>query len=267
MTITILREAPSTTEAVIRHTQENVTLHITPVSNLVQHPGTLYVAQECLYFFSPASNNTGFAIPYSSIIIHAIARESRVGPSIYCQLEGSLPSSTSSGSGGAANGHASSNGNAAGEKDDDHEEDDMDEDAVLEMSFAPADVSSLDTIFEHLSYCASLHQDEDDGDDYDMDGEGDYDYDEEDDEQPFLDDVVQGRGSGLGSSSATTIGVASSTSASSVSGTAVLSTSSTEIETEVDGVESMPAIDLDNGEWYTGNPVTDAKFELSEQGQ
>lgn len=46
MTITILREAPSTTEAVIRHTQENVTLHITPVSNLVQHPGTLYVAQE-----------------------------------------------------------------------------------------------------------------------------------------------------------------------------------------------------------------------------
>ncbi|KAG0237689.1 regulator of volume decrease after cellular swelling-domain-containing protein [Mortierella sp. GBAus27b] len=254
MTITIVRQVPSTAEALIRHTQDNVTLHITPASNLIQHPGTLYVAHECLYFFSPESDNTGLAIPYQSIIIHAIARESAVGPNIYCQLEGSLPVQRHGGSGAGAgsttNGHGNASNDKNGTQDQDEDEDDMDEDAVLELSFVPADVSSLDTIYEHLSYCASLHQDED-GDDYDMDGEegGDYDEEEEEEETPYLDETNTGSAPPSG------------TVLSSIGERPVVA------GVEADGVESMPVIDLENGEWYTGNPETDAKFELSDQGQ
>ncbi|KAG9070250.1 hypothetical protein KI688_009585 [Linnemannia hyalina] len=235
MAITILQQAPSPSEARIRHTQQNVTVHITPASKAFQNPGTLYVADESLYFFSETSNS-GFAVPYPSIIIHAIARESHVGPSIYCQLEGSL------GSFGSA--HTStpiSNGNGA------TEEEDEDEDAVLELSFVPAEVSSLDTIYENLSYCASLHQD--DMDDEDMDGEGDY-YEDDinDHEGLYADADIQG-GYIPKSSSATAIGTSSSSGA------------------QEGEVEQVPAIDLQSGEWYTGNAETDAKFELSEQGQ
>ncbi|KAK3813711.1 MAG: regulator of volume decrease after cellular swelling-domain-containing protein [Linnemannia elongata] len=234
MAITILQQAPSPSEARIRHTQQNVTVHITPASKAFQNPGTLYIADESLYFFSEASNS-GFAIPYPSIIIHAIARESHVGPSIYCQLEGSLGSF-----GSAHTSTSTSNGTT--------EEEEEEEDAVLELSFVPAEVSSLDTIYENLSYCASLHQDE--MDDEDMDGEGDY-YEDDinDHEGLYADADIQG-GYTPKSSSATAIGTSSSSGA--------------QGEGEV---EQVPVIDLQSGEWYTGNAETDAKFELSEQGQ
>lgn len=196
----------------------------------------LLITIRSLYFFSEASNS-GFAIPYPSIIIHAIARESHVGPSIYCQLEGSL------GSFGSA--HTSTttiNGNStAGE-----EAEEVDEDAVLELSFVPAEVSSLDTIYENLSYCASLHQD--DMDDEYMDDEGDY-YEDDinDHEGLYADADIQG-GYIPKSSSATAIGTSAGAQGS-------------------EEVEQVPAIDLQSGEWYTGNAETDAKFELSEQGQ
>ncbi|KAH7036864.1 regulator of volume decrease after cellular swelling-domain-containing protein [Linnemannia elongata] len=236
MAITILQQAPSPSEARIRHTQQNVTVHITPASTAFQNPGTLYIADESLYFFSEASNS-GFAIPYPSIIIHAIARESHVGPSIYCQLEGSLGSF-----GSAHTSTSTSNGNGASE------EEEEEEDAVLELSFVPADVSSLDTIYENLSYCASLHQD--DMDDEDMDGEGDYYEDDINDHDGLYADAdIQG-GYIPKSSSATAIGTSSSSGA--------------QGEGEV---EQVPAIDLQSGEWYTGNAETDAKFELSEHGQ
>ncbi|KAF9583126.1 hypothetical protein BGW38_010200 [Lunasporangiospora selenospora] len=228
MTITIIHQAPLSSETLIRHTQPNVTLHVTPVSRLIQHPGTLYITDECLYFFSEASNNTGFSISYPSIIIHAIARESLVGPNIYCQLEGTLESASAS---NGANGHT-----------DGAEDEDEDEDDILELSFAPADVSSLDTIYEHLSYCASLHQDEDAEDDYDMD-QGDY---EDMDGIPF-------------STSATAIGYSAHQDGQ--------DDTSVDEATETTGVETMPMIDLENGEWYTGNQETDAKFELSQEGQ
>ncbi|KAF9152152.1 hypothetical protein BG015_005705 [Linnemannia schmuckeri] len=236
MAITILQQAPSPSEARIRHTQQDVTVHITPASKAFQNPGTLYIADESLYFFSEASN-AGFAIPYPSIIIHAIARESHVGPSIYCQLEGSL------GSFGSAHTSTSNGSGTTGE-----EEEEEGEDAVLELSFVPAEVSSLDTIYENLSYCASLHQD--DMDDEYMDGEGDY-YEDDinDHEGLYADADIQG-GYIPKSSSATAIGTTSSSAA--------------QGEGEV---EQVPAIDLQSGEWYTGNAETDAKFELSEQGQ
>ncbi|KAG0281125.1 hypothetical protein BGZ95_006617 [Linnemannia exigua] len=241
MAITILQQAPLSSEARIRHTQPNVTVHITPANRAFQNPGTLYIADESLYFFSDASN-TGFAIPYPSIIIHAIARESHVGPSIYCQLEGSLGSFGST--------HTSSsngNGASADKADEGEEEEEEDEDAVLELSFVPAEVSSLDTIYENLSYCASLHQD--DMDDVDMDGEGEY-YEDDinDHEGLYADADIQG-GYIPKSSSATAIGTSSSATATGGE------------------LEQVPAIDLQSGEWFTGNAETDAKFELSEQGQ
>lgn len=119
---------------------------------------------------------------------------------------------------------------------------------MLELSFVPADVSSLDTIYENLSYCASLHQD--DMDDEDMDGEGDYYEDDINDHDGLYADAdIQG-GYIPKSSSATAIGTSSSSGA--------------QGEGEV---EQVPAIDLQSGEWYTGNAETDAKFELSEHGQ
>ncbi|KAF9080723.1 hypothetical protein BGX29_012104 [Mortierella sp. GBA35] len=241
MAITILQQAPLPSEARIRHTQQNVTVHITPASKAFQNPGTLYIADESLYFFSEASNN-GFAIPYPSIIIHAIARESHVGPSIYCQLEGSLGSFGST--------TTTTHTNGATGKETAEEEEEQDEDAVLELSFVPADVSSLDTIYETLSYCASLHQD--DMDDEDMDGDEDYYVDDiNDHEGLYADADIQG-GYIPKSSSATAIGTSTGAGAAG------------EGEGEV---EQVPAIDLQSGEWYTGNAETDAKFELSEQGQ
>jgi hypothetical protein len=46
MAITILQQAPLPSEARIRHTQHNVTVHITPASRAFQNPGTLYIADE-----------------------------------------------------------------------------------------------------------------------------------------------------------------------------------------------------------------------------
>ncbi|KAF9989517.1 hypothetical protein BGZ75_006064 [Mortierella antarctica] len=241
MTITIIRQAPSSAEVRIRYTQDNVTLHVTPVSSLIQNPGTLYIADESLYFFSAVSN-TGFSIPYPSIIIHAIARESHVGPSIYCQLEGSLASSEP----------AASNGQAA--KGEEEEEED-DEEPVLELSFVPTDVASLDTIYENLSYCASLHQDED-AEDYNMDEDDIYQDDEEDHQELYANADIQG-GYVPKSSTATSVGVAS----------AATTTAGAGVGSAAEEVEQVPAIDLQSGEWYTGNPESDAKFELSEQGQ
>ncbi|KAG0092305.1 hypothetical protein BGZ92_010280 [Podila epicladia] len=226
MTITIIHQAPASSEVKIRHTQPNVTLHVTPVSTRVQNPGTLYIADECLYFFSTLSNS-GFSIPYPSIIIHAIARESTVGPSIYCQLEGSLSGT-----------EPASNGSKIG----DDEEEEEEEDSVLEMTFVPDDVSSLDTIYENLSYCASLHQDEND-DDF-MDEDDMYQDNEDDHEGLYADADIQG-GYIPRSSSVTAIGH----------------------QTGNDSTTEVPAIDLQSGEWFTGNAETDAAFELSEQGQ
>lgn len=55
MAITILQQAPSPSEARIRHTQQNVTVHITPASKAFQNPGTLYIADEYVQHIDFAS--------------------------------------------------------------------------------------------------------------------------------------------------------------------------------------------------------------------
>ncbi|KAF9439341.1 hypothetical protein BGZ76_000002 [Entomortierella beljakovae] len=261
MTITIIQQAPSVSEARIRYTLDNVTLYVTPASNLIQNPGTIYIADECLYFFSSASN-TGFSISYPSIIIHAIARESHVGPSIYCQLEGTLATlgSMTSKPSTSTNGNGSSNKankSQGAEGDDEDEEEEEEEDAILEMSFAPADVSALDTIYENLSYCASLHQDDEAGD---MDEDDFYMDDVNDHEGLYADADIQG-GYIPKSSSSPAIGISADSSSSSSSASATAGTIIGE-----NGEQALD-IDLQSGEWYTGNTETDASFQLSEQGQ
>lgn len=100
----------------------------------------------------------------------------------------------------------------------------------------------VDTIYENLSYCASLHQDEND-DDY-MDEDDIYQDDEDDHEGLYADADIQG-GYIPRSSSTTAIGH----------------------QADNDSTTEVPAIDLQSGEWFTGNAETDAAFELSEQGQ
>lgn len=100
----------------------------------------------------------------------------------------------------------------------------------------------VDTIYENLSYCASLHQDEND-DDF-MDEDDIYQDDEDDHEGLYADADIQG-GYIPRSSSATAIGH----------------------QADNDSTAEVPAIDLQSGEWFTGNAETDAAFELSEQGQ
>lgn len=96
----------------------------------------------------------------------------------------------------------------------------------------------MDTIYENLSYCASLHQEE--GEDDYMDEDDIYQDDEDDHEGLYADADIQG-------------------------GYIPKSSSTTAIGHQTD--EPVPAIDLQSGEWFTGNTETDAAFELSEQGQ
>ncbi|TFK97011.1 regulator of volume decrease after cellular swelling-domain-containing protein [Pterulicium gracile] len=103
--------------------------------------GSLYITESALFYFSQTTSK-GFRIEYPSITLHAISRAAS-GPSIYCQLDESVPG-------------------AAPQPED--------EDAPMrEMNLTPTDTSNLDIIFETLSFCASLHpdpiDDEDEGDD------------------------------------------------------------------------------------------------------
>ncbi|KAF9972928.1 hypothetical protein BGZ73_003872, partial [Actinomortierella ambigua] len=177
-----------------------------------------------------------FAIPYPSLIIHATARESPYGPSIYCQIEGSLRSSTA-----LANG--SNHDNAEDEEDED--------DSLLEIYFTPSQPTTLDSIYENLSYCVSLHPD---GDADDFEDEDMYEDDEEDHDALFMEADIQGGYTPRHASSATAT-------------TSIGHATSEQEGQEPTVSEAVPAIDINSGEWYTGNPDTDAKFELSEEGK
>ncbi|KAF9157394.1 hypothetical protein DFQ26_008778 [Actinomortierella ambigua] len=235
MTITILREAPSFEGTQVRFTEQGVSAIISPTSDLIKHPGTLTITDECLYFHSPESA-AGLAIPYPAIIIHATARESPFGPSIYCQIEGSLPQSST---GNIANGSA-----------DGQAEEEDEDDSLLEIYFVPPRPNTLDSIYENLSYCVSLHPDGD-ADDFE-DDEDMYEDDEEDHDALFMEADIQGGYTPrhTGSTAASSIGHPI-----------------TEADQAPTVSDAVPAIDIHSGEWYTGNPESDAKFELSEEGK
>ncbi|ORX61467.1 hypothetical protein DM01DRAFT_317987 [Hesseltinella vesiculosa] len=90
MTITLLSQAPDFSDLTVRYTGQNMGLKVSPplagVPDALQ--GTLYVCESMLYFYSN-NVNSGIAVEYPDIIIHAISRQDSQ-PSIYCQLDAGL---------------------------------------------------------------------------------------------------------------------------------------------------------------------------------
>ncbi|CAO3641282.1 unnamed protein product [Cunninghamella blakesleeana] len=128
--------APDLSGLVIRHTQSEVGLKVTPILEGVNNQivGKLYICESLLYFYSDTVNS-GIAVEYPDIIIHAISRQNGE-PSIYCQLDAGLFFPTQQ----------------VAEEDK--------EDTVTELNFTPIDTESLEDIYLALSECASLHPDQ-----------------------------------------------------------------------------------------------------------
>ncbi|RUS23315.1 regulator of volume decrease after cellular swelling-domain-containing protein [Endogone sp. FLAS-F59071] len=87
MPLTLLNSPPNLEGESIHHRQDNVQMVITPPLNGVSDlgKGDLFVAENQLYFYT-RNTATGLAIPYPSIIIHAISRQNGQ-PCVYCQLD------------------------------------------------------------------------------------------------------------------------------------------------------------------------------------
>ncbi|BGP43704.1 hypothetical protein JCM10449v2_007749 [Rhodotorula kratochvilovae] len=106
--------------------------------------GALWVTEEALSFFSPASQS-GISLPYPHLTLHAISRQP-------------APSSSS---GGGANGATAAEGGACIYCQIEESEDLADDDAgegSREMWITPSSgEGSVDAIFAALSLCASLH--------------------------------------------------------------------------------------------------------------
>ncbi|KAF8633100.1 hypothetical protein AX15_001517 [Amanita polypyramis BW_CC] len=101
--------------------------------------GTLYVISSVLAFVS--TTGRGFQIEYPSITLHAISR-AEGQPSIYCQLD--------EGTNTTADRPSRTDLNGTEEKE---------YTSMRELSIIPQDPGTLETIFEALSQCASLHPD------------------------------------------------------------------------------------------------------------
>ncbi|KAF8838583.1 hypothetical protein BDN67DRAFT_907062 [Paxillus ammoniavirescens] len=132
---------------VLRHQEVNVSISLDPpLDEFTMEDGTngvLYVIESALVFMS--STGRGFQVEYPAITLHAISRAEGLNPSIYCQLDES----------------------AGGPPDDEAAEDASN---MRELNITPKNPASLESIFEAMSFCASLHPDpnmseEDDADD------------------------------------------------------------------------------------------------------
>ncbi|CAG8653551.1 17481_t:CDS:2 [Rhizophagus irregularis] len=139
-------------EPIARHIQQNVYVRFTPpVPDTILGKGTLWVTESKLYFYS-WDTNTGLAIDYPTIIIHAISRQQApdsTGPCIYTQLNERFNVSTGTPTQQPLASLTS--------REVDEEEDDI----TTELKFIPDDIGALDAIFEALSECAALHPDKD----------------------------------------------------------------------------------------------------------
>ncbi|PCH42637.1 hypothetical protein WOLCODRAFT_89932 [Wolfiporia cocos MD-104 SS10] len=120
---------------VLRHKEENVSVAIDPplegFGTEDCTSGTLYIIESVLVFMSITGR--GFQVEYPSVTLHAVSRADS-GPSIYCQLD-DPPTADDGGQLGEDEGSE-----------------------MKELVIVPSP-GSLDTIFENLSICASLHPD------------------------------------------------------------------------------------------------------------
>ncbi|KAM0787322.1 hypothetical protein ACM66B_007095 [Microbotryomycetes sp. NB124-2] len=109
--------------------------------------GHLYVTEDALSFFAP-STSSGISIPYPHITLHAISRAPLASTST--TANGDEPSSSQSGQGGPC---------IYCQVDEvvvEHSADEI-EGVSRELIIVPKDSSSVDKLFEMISYCASLH--------------------------------------------------------------------------------------------------------------
>ncbi|KAI8350128.1 regulator of volume decrease after cellular swelling-domain-containing protein [Blakeslea trispora] len=137
MTVTLLSEAPDLTTCKPRHIQKDTALLISPP--LAGHEGPIFgdlsVCEEQFYFYSPSAQS-GIAVEYPDIIIHAISRQ-QGQPNIYCQLDAGLffPNQQL--------------------PEDEQER----EETVTELRLIPRDSGALEGIYLAMSDCAALHPD------------------------------------------------------------------------------------------------------------
>ncbi|KAI9570650.1 regulator of volume decrease after cellular swelling-domain-containing protein [Boletus coccyginus] len=133
---------------VLRHKQDNVSVTLDPPLDAFTPEdcanGALYIIESVLVFMS--STGRGFQVKYPAITLHAISRAEGTRPSIYCQLD---------------------------ETDSNSPPDDTSEDVtdMRELMIVPQDPESLESIFEAMSLCASLHPDPHLSDEDELDGD------------------------------------------------------------------------------------------------
>ncbi|KAK4048642.1 hypothetical protein OIV83_004612 [Microbotryomycetes sp. JL201] len=109
--------------------------------------GHLYVTEEALSFFAPSSS-MGISIPYPHITLHAISRAPMTSSSSEA-IEGQNGSGTSQGGGPCI--YCQVDEVVVEQSADEIEG------VSREVMIVPQDSSSLDKLFEMISYCASLH--------------------------------------------------------------------------------------------------------------
>ncbi|KAI8975671.1 regulator of volume decrease after cellular swelling-domain-containing protein [Mycotypha africana] len=138
MTVTLLNEAPDTSSLKPRHIQKETALLISPPLAGHQGPifGQLSVCEDQFYFYSEDANS-GIAVEYPDIIIHAISRQEGQ-PNIYCQLDSGL---------------FFPNQQLPEDKEERRE-------TVTELRLIPKDTGALEGIYLAMSECAALHPDE-----------------------------------------------------------------------------------------------------------
>lgn len=138
MTVTLLNQAPDVSSLKPRHIQKDTALLISPP--LAGHEGPIFgdlsVCEDQVYFYSESANS-GIAVEYPDIIIHAISRQ-QGQPNIYCQLDAGLffPNQVL--------------------PEDEEERDET----VTELRLIPRDGGALEGIYMAMSECAALHPDE-----------------------------------------------------------------------------------------------------------
>ncbi|KAI9286904.1 regulator of volume decrease after cellular swelling-domain-containing protein [Umbelopsis sp. AD052] len=154
MPVTILTAQPDLSNEIVRHSESGVELEVSPpLRGITENmKGDLNITESQVYFWSE-SHNTGVALWYPDIIIHAIMRQSD-REAIYCQLGEGI--------------HFPAQVAESGNNDD--EEDD--EEIMAELYFIPTNGDSLEALYNAMSQCAVLHPDADaDGEEFEEEEE------------------------------------------------------------------------------------------------
>ena len=151
--------------------------------------GTLHITTRRLIWISTgADRSEGYAIPFRSLTMHAVSRDSSSGgfprECIYTQVEGCPPEGCGGGGGDGGETAGGAEGDGGGEEEEEEEEEDG-FDEMTELRLVPQDPGQLEAMFKTLCDCAAMNPDSDDEDDEEgagggmMGGAGEFYYNEE----------------------------------------------------------------------------------------